>query len=119
MSKSTQACQGEKLVVLDYGRERLYRYTRAETSQGASRGVTCGAITTDKAESASITGSVRSTMVRDPGVPVRKSFSVFARIPVVYSLRFMNYSSRSRRSFIGPSWPLVNLVAESSSLKVE
>jgi hypothetical protein len=88
MSKSTQACQGEKLVVLDYGRERLY--TRAETSQGASRGVTCGAITTDKAESASITGSVRSTMVRDPGVPVRKSFSVFARIPVVYSLRFMN-----------------------------
>jgi hypothetical protein len=28
---------GEKLVVLDYGRKRLYT-TRAETSQGASRG---------------------------------------------------------------------------------
>jgi hypothetical protein len=54
-------------------------------------------------------------MVRDPRVPVRKSFSVFARILVVYSLRFINNLSRLRRSFIGPSWPLVNLVAESSS----
>jgi hypothetical protein len=56
-----------------------------------------------QAESASMTGSVRSTIVRDPRVPVRKSFLVFARILEVYSLRFMNDLSRLRRSFIGLS----------------
>jgi hypothetical protein len=56
-----------------------------------------------QAESALMTGSVRSTIVRDPRVLVRKSFSAFARILKVYSLRFINDSSRLRRSFIGLS----------------
>jgi hypothetical protein len=56
-----------------------------------------------QAELALITGSVKSTIVRYPRLPVRKSFSVFARILEVYSLRFINNLSRSRRSFIGLS----------------
>ena len=52
-----------------------------------------------RAESASMTGSVKSTIVRDPGKPIRKSFSVSAKIfgdKIV--LRFMSDSRRSRQA---------------------
>ena len=56
-----------------------------------------------QAESALITELVKSTIVRDPRVPVRKLFLMLARILEVYSQRFIKNLSRSRRSFIGLS----------------
>jgi hypothetical protein len=56
-----------------------------------------------QAELVLITESVRSTIVRDSRVPIRKSFSMFARILEVYSQRFIKDLSRLRQSFIGLS----------------